>query len=184
MDIEVDEVALHEIYLPHFKRVVDEGVASVMSAYNSVNGQWCGQNHELLTGILRDEWGFEGFVISDWVFGLRDAAPSLTAGLDVEMPHRMIRAEHLAGALERGEASWADVDRSVERVVATLLRFDHILSTQPPSLDVLGSAVHRSLAREAAAKSIVLLRNEARRGRARAADHRPQRSCCRDRPTR
>ncbi len=159
VDIKVDDVALHEIYLPHFKRVVDEGVASVMSAYNSVNGQWCGQNHELLTSILRDEWCFEGFVISDWVFGLRDAAPSLAAGLDVEMPHRMIRAEHLAGALERGEASWADVDRSVERVVATLLRFDHILSAQPPSIDVLGSAEHRSLAREAAAKSIVLLRN-------------------------
>ncbi|MEY2873229.1 MAG: hypothetical protein RLZZ373_600 [Pseudomonadota bacterium] len=160
VDIEVDDVALHEIYLPHFKRAVDEGVASVMSAYNSVNGEWCGQNHELLTRVLRDEWGFEGFVISDWVFGLRDAAPSLSAGLDVEMPHRMIRAEHLASALERGEASWADVDRSVERVVATLLRFDHILSTQPPSMDVVGSAAHRCLAREAAAKSVVLLRNE------------------------
>lgn len=160
VDVAADEVALHEIYLPHFKRAVDEGIASVMSAYNSVNGQWCGQNHELLTRILRDEWGFDGFVISDWVFGLRDAAPSLSAGLDVEMPHRMIRAEHLAGALERGEASWADVDRSVERVVATLLRFDRILSRQPPSIEVIGSTGHRSLAREAAAKSIVLLRNE------------------------
>jgi beta-glucosidase len=160
VDIEVDDVALHEVYLPHFKRIIDEGVASVMSAYNSINGEWCGQNHELLTSILRDEWGFEGFVISDFVFGLRDAARSLNAGLDVEMPHRMIRAQHLSGALERGEASWADVDRSVERVVATLLRFDHILSSQPPSLEVIGSPEHRRLAREAAAKSIVLLRNE------------------------
>jgi beta-glucosidase len=160
VDIVVDEVALHEVYLPHFKRIVDEGVASVMSAYNSVNGEWCGQNHELLTSTLRDEWGFEGFVISDWIFGLRDAAASLTAGLDVEMPHRMIRAEHLASALERGEASWTDVHRSVERVVATLLRFDDILATPPPGLDVVGSAEHRGLAREAAARSIVLLRNE------------------------
>jgi beta-glucosidase len=160
VDIEVDDVALHEIFLPHFKRIIDEGVAAVMSAYNSVNGAWCGQNHELLTSVLREEWGFEGFVISDWVFGLRDAALSLNAGLDVEMPHRMIRAEHLASALERGEASWADVDRAVERVVATLLRFDNILSKQPPSMDVVGSTEHRRLAREAAAKSIVLLRNE------------------------
>lgn len=160
VDIEIDDIALHEIYLPHFKRVVDEGVASVMSAYNSVNGHWCGQNHELLTKVLRDEWGFEGIVISDWVFGLRNAAPSLKAGLDVEMPHRMIRAEQLASALDRGEASWADVDRSVERVVATLLRFDHILSRQAPTIDVLGSTEHRCLARESAAKSIVLLRNE------------------------
>lgn len=160
VDIEVDEVALHEIYLPHFKRIIAEGVASVMSAYNSVNGQWCGQNHELLTSILREEWGFEGVVISDWVFGLRDAAPSLSAGLDIEMPHRMIRAKDLCSALERGEASWADVDRSVERLVATLLRFDRILSTQAPSAEVIGSPEHRRLAREAAAKSAVLLRNE------------------------
>jgi beta-glucosidase len=160
VDIEIDDVALHEVFLPHFKRIIDEGVASVMSAYNSVNGSWCGQNHELLTDILREEWGFEGFVISDWVFGLRNAAGSLNAGLDVEMPHRMIRAEHLASALERNEASWADVDRAVERVVATMLRFDRILSLEPPSISVVGSTQHRLLAREAAAKSIVLLRNE------------------------
>lgn len=161
VDIEVDDVALHEVYLPHFRRIVDEGVASVMSAYNSVNGEWCGQNHELLTAILRDQWGFEGFVISDWVLGLRDAATSLTAGLDVEMPHRMVRQQHLASALEGGDASWRDVDRSVERVVATLLRFDDILSTPPPPIDVVGSTEHRALAREVAARSAVLLRNEA-----------------------
>lgn len=157
VDVDVDEVALHEVYLPHFKRIVDEGVAAVMSAYNSVNGEWCGQNRALLTEVLRDEWGFEGFVISDWIFGLRDAAPSLTAGLDVEMPYRMVRAQHLAAALERGEASWADVDRSVERVIATLLRFDDLLADPPPR-DVLGASHHRALAREVAAKSIVLLR--------------------------
>ena len=73
VDITVDEAALHEVYLPHFKRIVDEGVAVVMSAYNSVNGEWCGESPALLTRILRDEWGFTGFVISDWIFGLRDA---------------------------------------------------------------------------------------------------------------
>lgn len=160
VDIEIDDVALHEVYLPHFKRIIGEGVASVMSAYNSVNGEWCGQSHELLTAILRDEWGFDGFVISDWILGLRDAATSLTAGLDVEMPFRTIRARNLASALERGDASWDDVDRSVERIVATLLRFDPILSTPPPTIDIVGSAPHRSLAREVAARSVVLLRNE------------------------
>ncbi len=69
VDITVDEVALHEVYLPHFRRIVDEGVAVVMSAYNSVNGEWCGQNRTLLTDVLRTEWGFEGFVISDWILG-------------------------------------------------------------------------------------------------------------------
>ena len=160
VDIEVDDVALHEIYLPHFRRVIDEGVASVMSAYNSVNGEWCGQSHALLSGVLRDEWGFEGFVISDWILGLRDAATSLRAGLDIEMPYRMVRAQHLPAALERGDVSWDDVDRAVTRVVATLLRFDRVLSATSPSTDVLGSPAHRSLAREVAARSVVLLRNE------------------------
>ncbi len=159
VDIEVDEVALHEVYLPHFRRIVDEGVASVMSAYNSVNGEWAGQNHELLTGVLRDEWGFEGFVISDWIFGIRDAPTSVTAGLDIEMPYRMVRAQNLPGALARGDATWADVDRCVERVVATLLRFDDVLST-PVAPDVVGSSEHRLLAREVAARSVVVLRNE------------------------
>lgn len=160
VDIEVDEVALHEVYLPHFRRIVDEGVAAVMSAYNSVNGEWCGQNRALLTDVLRDEWGFCGFVISDWIFGIRDAARSLAAGLDVEMPYRMVRAAHLPAALETGAASWSDVDASVARLVATLLRFDAVLSAPPPPAAVLGSAAHRALAREVAARAVVLLRNE------------------------
>ena len=160
VDIEVDEVALHEVYLPHFKRIVAEGVASVMSAYNSVNGEWAGQSRALLTDVLRDEWGFGGFVISDWIFGLRDAAPSLAAGLDIEMPYRMVRARDLPDALERGEASWDDVDAAARHIVATLLRFDDVLSTPAPPRDVLGAPAHRALAREVAARSVVLLRNE------------------------
>jgi beta-glucosidase len=160
VDVVVDDVALHEVYLPHFRRAIDEGAASVMSAYNSVNGEWCGQNHDLLTTVLRDEWGFEGVVISDWIFGLRDAGTSVRAGLDIEMPYRMIRDQHLRAALENGDVSWADVDRSVERIVATLLRFDAVLSAPSPSVDVLGAPEHRALAREAAGRSVVLLRNE------------------------
>jgi beta-glucosidase len=160
VDIEVDDVALHEVFLPHFRRVVDEGVASVMSAYNSVNGEWCGQNRHLLTDVLRGEWGFEGFVISDWIFGLRDAASSLHAGLDIEMPYRMVRQQGLLAALESGEASWDDVDLAVTRVIATLLRFDDVLGRPAPSRDVLGSPEHRALAREVASRSVVLLRNE------------------------
>jgi beta-glucosidase len=165
VNIEVDDVALHEIYLAHFKRIVEEGVASVMSAYNSVNGAWCGENQELLTAVLRDEWGFEGFVISDFVFGVHDASASVRAGLDIEMPFRMARAQHLSGALERGEVTWAEVDCAAERVVATLLRFDAILSRPAPSQATLGTPAHRRLAREVAARSVVLLRNELVDGR-------------------
>jgi beta-glucosidase len=160
VDIEVDDVALHEVYLPHFRRIIDEGVASVMSAYNSVNGEWCGQSSALLTDVLRTEWGFEGFVISDWILGLRDAATSLNAGLGLEMPYRMVRAQDLPDALERGEVSWEQVDAAVTQLVATLLRFDEVLSKPSPPRDVLGAPEHRSLAREVAAASVVLLRNE------------------------
>jgi beta-glucosidase len=160
VDVEVDDVALHEVYLPHFRRIVDEGVACVMTAYNRLNGTYCGDHRELLTTILRDEWGFEGFVISDWIFGMRDAAASVHAGLDVEMPYRMVRAEHLPAALADGTASWDDVRLAVTRIVATLLRFDHVLSQPAPDRDVIGAPEHIALAREAAARSIVLLRNE------------------------
>lgn len=160
VDIEVDEVALHEVYLPHFRRIVDEGVAAVMTAYNSVNGEWCGQSRALITEVLRGEWDFEGFVISDWIFGLRDAGASVTAGLDIEMPYRMVRAGDLPGALDRGEVSWDDVDAAVTRLVATLLRFDDVLSTPAPPREVLGAAEHRALAREVAARCVVLLRND------------------------
>ncbi|MFN8023412.1 MAG: glycoside hydrolase family 3 N-terminal domain-containing protein [Acidimicrobiales bacterium] len=161
VDVEVDDVALHEVYLPHFRRIVDEGVASVMSAYNSVNGEWCGQSTQLLTDVLRDEWGFEGYVISDWILGLRDAATSVRAGLDIEMPYRMVRAQHLPGALERGEVSWDEVDAAVVRVLSTLLRFDHVVCGDAPPADVVACDEHRALAREVAARSVVLLRNEA-----------------------
>ena len=160
VDVSMDEQALHEVYLPHFKRIVDEGVAVVMSAYNSVNGEWCGDSATLLTDVLRTEWGFDGFVISDFIFGIRDAATSVTAGLDVEMPYRMIRATNLRTALDNGEVSWTVVDQSITRVLATRLRFDPILGVAADDRAILACTEHRALAREAAAKSVVLLRNE------------------------
>ena len=159
VDVTVDERALHEVYLPHFRRVVDEGVASVMSAYNSVNGEWCGQNRALLTDVLRQNWGFEGFVISDFIFGLRDAAASVRAGMDIEMPFRMIRAQHLARQLADDEITLDEIDATCIRIVATLLRFAPVYN-QPADPTVLLSDEHQALAREAAQKSIVLLRNQ------------------------
>ncbi len=160
VDVTVDEESLHEVFLPHFRQVVEQGVAAVMSVYNSVNGQWCGENEPLLTDVLREEWGFTGFTISDWIFGLRDAPASVRAGLDVEMPYRMHRSAALPDALERGEVSWDKVDSSVTYLVATLLRFHEVLARPAPGPEILACPPHRALAREAAAKAVVLLRNE------------------------
>ena len=80
----------------------EAGVASVMSAYNSVNGEWCGQNEALLVDVLRDEWGWDGFVITDFIMGLRDPVGSVGAGCNVEMPFRQQRVTALADALDDG----------------------------------------------------------------------------------
>jgi len=160
VDVSVDERVLHEVYLPHFRRVVAEGVASVMSAYNSVNGAWCGDNRQLLTEVLREQWGFDGFVISDFIFGLRDAAASVRAGMDIEMPFRMVRHQHLRAQLAGGEITEAEIDTSITRAVATQLRFDRRITAVVREPDVIANPQHRALAREAATKSIVLLRND------------------------
>jgi len=159
VDVGVDERALHEVYLPHFRRVVAAGVASVMSAYNSLNGEWCGQNTTLLTTILREEWGFEGFVISDFQFGLRDAVLSVEAGLDIEMPYVQQRAQHLSQAVSTGALPPARVEQVVERILSTLLRFAFVFAARDKSPGSTRVA-HQALARETAQKSIVLLRND------------------------
>lgn len=159
VDVSVDDATLHEIYLPHFRRVVEEGVDGIMASYNSVNGEWAGQNRVLLTDILRDRWGFAGVTVSDFVFGIRDASRSLEAGLDVEEPFRQIRAEHLAEDLDAGLASWDWVERADLRIIETQLRFAADHDRHAPSLQVVASSSHRALAREAAARSMVLLRN-------------------------
>ncbi len=123
VDVSVPEDVLHERYLPHFRRTVEAGVDSVMSAYNSVNGQWAGQNHHLLTDILRDQWGFTGFVHTDWVWGLRDPVKSVAAGQDVEMPFRQQRAHALPSAFRSGELSRTDVLRAGARILRTQLEF-------------------------------------------------------------
>ena len=132
VDVRADDATLHEVFLPHFRRVVEEGVDGIMTSYNAVNGEWAGQNEVLMEGILRGEWGFQGVTVSDFIFGLRDAARSLTAGLDVEEPFQQQRAQHLRGDLESGRAAWAWVERSGVRSIATQLRFEAHRSVEAP----------------------------------------------------
>src|SRR5207248_2559356 len=83
VDVRLDERTLREVYLPHFRRAVTEGrVASVMTAYNSVNGAFCSENAHLVHDILLGEWGFNGFVVSDWLWGTHSTVPAAMAGLD------------------------------------------------------------------------------------------------------
>ena len=103
VDVHIDERTLREIYLPPFRRIVQEGdVASVMSAYNQVRGAYCGHSRHLLRTILRREWKFRGFVTSDWVHGIRSGRKALRAGMDVEMPLRIVTVS-LCAARSRTE---------------------------------------------------------------------------------
>ncbi|MFA9564461.1 MAG: beta-glucosidase, partial [Acidimicrobiales bacterium] len=159
VDVTADDRALHEVYLPHFRRVAAADVASVMSAYNSVNGQWCGENRALLTDVLRDEWEWDGYVTSDFIYGLRDPVKSVQAGLNIEMPFRQQRAIALGDAVDDGRLSVTDIDARVSETVATFLRFAHVFA-EPTRDDVRAAPEHRALARDTAASSMVLLRNE------------------------
>ncbi|MEU2348088.1 glycoside hydrolase family 3 C-terminal domain-containing protein [Modestobacter sp. NPDC049651] len=160
VDVTIDEATLQDVYLPHFKRTVDEGVAAIMSAYNSVNGEWAGQNHHLLTEVLRDQWGWDGITVSDFIWGLRDSAASLNAGLDLEEPFRQQRAQHLPGELEAGATNWAAVERSGVRVLAAMIRSYATRTGGEFSPEVMADDEARALAREVAARAMVLLRNE------------------------
>src|SRR5437763_1893649 len=160
VDVTIDPRALHEVYLPHFKRAMDAGVASVMSAYNSVNGEWCGQNKTLLHDILTEQRGFQGFVLTDFVWGMRDAKKAALAEQDLEMPFQNLFHRHLKGLVERGEVPQARIDDAALRLLRQQVRFAQGRNPSDYPSDVVGCEAHRQLAREAAQKSIVLLKNE------------------------
>ncbi|HEX2908727.1 MAG TPA: glycoside hydrolase family 3 N-terminal domain-containing protein [Phototrophicaceae bacterium] len=160
VDVTIAARPLHEIYLRHFKRAVDEGVASIMSAYNSVNGEWCGQNYVLLTQILKQQWGFQGFVMTDFIFGMRDSKKAALAGQDVEMPFDMIHRQHLKDLVASGEVPVECVNAAALRVLRQQIRFAQGRDPREYALDVVGSEAHRQVAREAAEKAIVLLKND------------------------
>jgi beta-glucosidase len=155
VDVSASPRVLHEVYLPHFRACVEAGAGAVMSAYNSVNGQWCGQNEVLLSDILKQRWGFRGFVLTDFVFGLRDAGTAVRAGQDLEMPFRLLLAADLPGLVASGEVPLQRVDDAVLR----LLRAQLSVPAEVPPPEVRGCAEHVALARQAATESIVLLQN-------------------------
>jgi beta-glucosidase len=160
VDVRIDERTLHEVYLPHFRTILDAGVASVMSSYNRLNGEYCGQHRELLTDILRGEWGFDGFVHSDWVMGVYKPYGA-AAGLDVENPEPLVFGAKLIAAVEGGAVEPAVIDTACRRILGTLFRFTCAEDPLPDyPLALVASPAHQTLALEAAEKSAVLLEND------------------------
>ena len=154
---DVDERTLREIYFPAFERVVRQAQPwTVMCSYNKINGTYASEDPWLLTRVLRDEWGFEGLVVSDWgAVNRRDAA--VAAGLDLEMPSSGGSGTRvILEAVKAGTLSEAEVDLAVTRVLTLLDRALPALAEG----QTFDADAHHALAREAAAASAVLLKNE------------------------
>jgi len=157
VDVHADERTLREVYLPHFQKCVDAGALSIMGAYNKVGGAYCCENKELLTDILRGEMGFDGVVISDFILAIYDAAKALPAGCDIEMPYTW-RYLALPRLLRKGKVSMEDIDAAAGHMLGALLR--SVPNIKPQARDVIACGEHTALAREAAQKGMVLLKND------------------------
>ncbi|WP_338590823.1 glycoside hydrolase family 3 C-terminal domain-containing protein [Paenibacillus sp. Y5S-9] len=157
IDAVVDERTLREIYLASFEGAVKDGQPwTVMCSYNKVNGTYAGENEWLLTDILKDEWGHEGLVVSDWG-AVNERADALAAGLELEMPTSGgIGKRKVIDAVESGQLPLDKLDRAVERLLTLI--FNAVDQKQEGA--TYNKDEHHQLARKVAAESMVLLKNE------------------------
>jgi beta-glucosidase len=157
----VDERSLREIYLRPFEDAVKKaGTWGIMSSYNKLNGSYTAENHWLLTTVLREDWGYDGIVMSDW-FGSRSTAPTLNAGLDLEMPGpTRDRGEKAVAAVGTGEVS-ADTIRTRALNILRWMDRTGALRDQTPFVEKADNRPeHRALIRRAGAAGTVLLKND------------------------
>ncbi|GGN52448.1 hypothetical protein GCM10011579_009530 [Streptomyces albiflavescens] len=158
IDVRVDEQTMHEVELRGFEAAIAARSGAVMGAYNKVNGTFACENKTLLTDVLRDRWGFDGWVMTDW-FAAHSTAAALTAGLDMEMPDGTYFGSALKSAVQNGSVSGTYVDRAVRRVLTVMDRFGLLDGSAPPRpgrAPKAGAAV----ALEVAKAGATLLRND------------------------
>ncbi|MDA0286025.1 MAG: glycoside hydrolase family 3 C-terminal domain-containing protein, partial [Actinobacteria bacterium] len=161
VNAQIDERTLREIYLRPFEAAVIDGEAwGLMSSYNLLNGEHSSQQFELLQQILRNEWGFDGVIVSDW-FGFHDTAKSVKAGLDIAMPGpETIYGEKLEQAIARGEVFQHDLDERVAAILQVILR-THAESRSADNAELsVDEPAERDLCRRAAAAGTVLVCNK------------------------
>jgi beta-glucosidase len=158
---EVGERALREIYLPPFRAAVKEAEPwTVMAAYNKVNGTYASANRYTLTDILKGEWGFKGFVMSDWR-GTKSTIPAANGGLDLEMPGPpQFMGEKLLQAVREGHVSEQVIDDKIRRILRIIIKSGAFENPEEAPERAVDKPEHRRLARETAAEGIVLLKNE------------------------
>lgn len=155
INADIDERALREIYLPAFETAVTKAKPwTVMCAYNKVNGTYASEHHQLLTDILKNEWGFSGLIMSDWG-AVHDRVAALKAGLDLEMPGpKQTRVNAVIAAVRNGDLDESVLDESVRRIVTIVCQ-----AAQTPKGGEFDAAAHHALARKISAECMVLLKN-------------------------
>lgn len=157
-DFVVDDRTLHELYLPAFEAVVRAGVASVMSAYNHLNGKWNSEQSTTLIGILRGELGFKGFVTSDW--GATHSTAALEAGQDMQMWDGSFYGAPLKKAIEDGSIPEAALDTAVSRILGRYDAFGMLDGSRVPARKKIDVRAGARVAREVATQGAVLLAND------------------------
>lgn len=151
--VEIDERTMREIYLRGFERALKLGnPTSIMCAYNKVNSIWCSENKALLTEILRNDWHYQGMVISDWG-AVHDESKAVAAGLDLRMPGNPDMVDILKRGIQEGSVTEDDIDRAAARVL------EFLLAPVPDDIDYNREEQHQAV-REIAQEAICLLRNE------------------------
>lgn len=157
IDAQVDERALREIYLAGFERAVKKAQPwTVMCAYNRINGTYASEHPRLLTEILKEEWGLDGLVVSDWG-AVHDRVSALSAGLDLEMPGpQPQRVQRVIEAVEEGTLAEEVLDKTVRRLLRVILK----AAETPKGGGEFDEDAHHALAREVAREAIVLLKND------------------------
>ncbi len=158
VSVYADKRTEREVFLPHFKDCVDAGAASIMSSYNLYNQVQCGHNKYLLTKVLKEEWDFDGFVMSDFIYGVKDTVEAANGGQDMEMCITNYFGDNLVKAVKDGFVPESKVDEAALRIVRTILAFDKDHKEYDKS--VVGCAEHIALAKRAAEESITLIKNE------------------------
>lgn len=161
INVRVDERALREIYLPAFEAAAREaGVWSVMNAYNKVNGPHCSANDYLLNTVLKNEWGWDGCVMTDWGAAHSTVGVAL-GGTDLEMPTgALMNPKRLQEAIDAGKVSTALIDEKVRRILRLVVRTGLLDGPPKPDNTVVNCQEHKDLVREAGARAIVLLKND------------------------
>ena len=162
IDVSIEERTLREVYLPHFKKVIQKGKpASIMSAYNKVRGTYSGSNRELLTEILRNDWGFDGFISTDWMYGIYDGIEAINAGLNVEMPWQdEYSYDIIKEGIKEGKIKIEQIDNLVYNSLKTRLKYAFSYDSIEYNQKLILKSDHIELARKAAEESMVLIKNE------------------------